>query len=93
MTGEGRLVAPTLRVGGIALLGVVTGLVASWLVRTLSGAEEAAEARTAAAVAELREELVALRRQLEPASAESTASNDRGTEQGAGATRTTADGR
>lgn len=64
VTGEGRLVAATLMVGGIALLGVVTGLVASWLVRTLSGAEVAAEARTAAAVAELRAELVALRREL-----------------------------
>jgi voltage-gated potassium channel len=64
VTGEGRLVAATLMVGGIALLGVVTGLVASWLVRTLSGAEEAAEARTAAAVAELRTELAELRRQL-----------------------------
>ncbi|MFC4857810.1 potassium channel family protein [Actinophytocola glycyrrhizae] len=64
VTGEGRLVAATLMVGGIALLGVVTGLVASWLVRTLSGAEEAAEARTAEAVHELRAELAELRRQL-----------------------------
>ena len=59
-----RLVAATLMVGGIALLGVVTGLVASWLVRTLSGAEEAAEARTAAAVSELHAELAELRREL-----------------------------
>lgn len=64
VTAEGRLVAATLMVGGIALLGVVTGLVASWLVRTLSGAEDAAEARTAAAVAELRAEMVELRRLL-----------------------------
>jgi voltage-gated potassium channel len=64
VTGEGRLVAATLMVGGIALLGVVTGLVASWLVRTLSGAEEVAEARTAAAVSELRAELAELRREL-----------------------------
>lgn len=77
VTGEGRLVAATLMVSGIALLGVVTGLVASWLVRTLSGAEVAAEARTAAAVAELREELVALRRQLAAASADQPTSHDR----------------
>jgi voltage-gated potassium channel len=64
VTGEGRLVAATLMIGGIALLGVVTGLVASWFVRTLSGAEDSAEARTAAAVDELRTELVGLRRQL-----------------------------
>lgn len=64
VTGEGRLVAATLMVGGIALLGVVTGLVASWLVRTLSGAEEASEARTVAAVADLRAEIAALRLQL-----------------------------
>jgi voltage-gated potassium channel len=64
ITPQGRLVAAALMVGGIALLGVVTGLVASWFVRTLSGAEETAEARTAAAVAELRTELTELRHLL-----------------------------
>lgn len=64
VTAEGRLVAATLMIGGIALLGVVTGLVASWFVRLLSGAEESAEARTATAVADLRGELAGLRAEL-----------------------------
>lgn len=64
VTPEGRLVAAALMIGGIALLGVVTGLVASWFVRMMSGVEESAEARTAAAVADLRAEIAGLRRQL-----------------------------
>lgn len=90
VTGEGRLVAATLMVGGIALLGVVTGLVASWLVRTLSGVEEAAEARTAAAVAELRNELVELRRQL--ADAQQAAGPDYRVGSGSGSGTTAAPG-
>jgi voltage-gated potassium channel len=35
ITLEGRLVAATLMVAGIALLGVVTGSIASWFVETL----------------------------------------------------------
>jgi voltage-gated potassium channel len=52
VTGEGRLVAATLMIGGIALLGVVTGLVASWFVRMVEGSE-----RRADELAELRREL------------------------------------
>jgi voltage-gated potassium channel len=64
VTAEGRLVAATLMVGGIALLGVVTGMVSSWFVRALSAAEENADNRTAATVADLRVEIAGLRRQL-----------------------------
>jgi voltage-gated potassium channel len=56
VTGEGRLVAATLMIGGIALLGVVTGLVASWFVRMIEGSEQRADA-TARELAELRREL------------------------------------
>ncbi len=67
VTSEGRLVAATLMVGGIALLGVVTGLVASWFVRVLEGAENSAADRTDAAVGELRSEISELRLQLRDA--------------------------
>jgi voltage-gated potassium channel len=46
LTTEGRLVAAALMVGGIALLGVVTGLVASWFVRMLKHTEQAVAERT-----------------------------------------------
>jgi voltage-gated potassium channel len=55
VTGEGRLVAATLMIGGIVLLGVVTGLVASWFVRTIEGAGQQAD------------ELAGLRRELRAA--------------------------
>lgn len=61
VTPEGRLVAATLMVGGIALLGVITGLVASWFVRMLKGTEESAQERTEAI---LREELAELKAEL-----------------------------
>jgi voltage-gated potassium channel len=66
VTPEGRLVAAALMVGGIALLGVVTGLVASWFVRVLRGANAVAE-RTEDTMrqefAELRQEIQALAEQ------------------------------
>lgn len=40
VTLEGRLVAGTLMVAGIALLGVVTATIASWFVQTLQRVEE-----------------------------------------------------
>lgn len=67
VTTEGRLVAAALMVGGIALLGVVTGLVASWFVRMLKGTEQAVAERTEDALrqefAELRQEIRALTEQ------------------------------
>jgi voltage-gated potassium channel len=56
ITGEGRLVAATLMIGGIALLGVVTGLIASWFVRMIEGSAQHAD-ETARELAELRREL------------------------------------
>ncbi|MET9228692.1 ion channel [Lentzea sp. NPDC003310] len=63
VTGEGRLVAGLLMVGGIALLGVITGTIASWLVEKLRGVEEA-ELETAQELRKLRAELAELRSEL-----------------------------
>jgi voltage-gated potassium channel len=57
VTGEGRLVAVLLMVGGIALLGIVTAAVASWFVGRVA---EAAQAEDDAAGAALRDEVRAL---------------------------------
>ncbi len=57
VTGEGRLVAVLLMLGGIALLGVVTAAVASWFVGRVA---EAAQAEDDAAGAALRDEVRAL---------------------------------
>jgi voltage-gated potassium channel len=65
----GRLIAAFLMVGGIALLGVVTGTVASWFVDRFSESK-ADEAVTQAELAALTEEVRALRaelRRLDPA--------------------------
>ncbi|WP_090009324.1 potassium channel family protein [Lentzea albidocapillata] len=64
VTGEGRLVAGLLMVGGIALLGVITGTIASWLVEKLRGVEEA-ELETAQELRHLRAEIAELRKELD----------------------------
>ncbi|GHH36434.1 potassium channel family protein [Lentzea cavernae] len=63
VTGEGRLVAGLLMVGGIALLGVITGTIASWLVETLRGVESA-ELEAAQELRNLRTEIAELRAEL-----------------------------
>ena len=60
---EGRLVAAALMVGGIALLGVTTGFIASWFVERVEDAR-ATEARTAADIRAVRAELAGLRLEL-----------------------------
>jgi voltage-gated potassium channel len=57
VTGEGRVVAVALMMGGITLLGVVTATLASWVVQRVSEEEIAAEAATAAHIDELRDEV------------------------------------
>ena len=64
VTTEGRLVAGALMIGGIALLGVVTGVIASWFVDKISGAEQNIERTTREEIAEVRAELAALRELL-----------------------------
>lgn len=54
---EGRLVAAVLMIAGVALIGVVTATVASWLVQRVSSPAQAQEDRT---IAELRAEVAAL---------------------------------
>ena len=62
-TVEGRLIAVTLMVTGLALLGVITAAIASWFVERVSEVK-ASENRTEIALAEVRAELVELRRAL-----------------------------
>lgn len=67
VTWEGRLVAALLMIGGIALLGVITGTIASWLVERLSGVEDQVAEAEEATLAELRSvkaELAELRAEL-----------------------------
>ncbi|RZS41403.1 voltage-gated potassium channel [Herbihabitans rhizosphaerae] len=63
-TAEGRMVAAGLMIGGIALLGVVTGVIASWFVEKIQGVEQSIEHITREEVRALRGDLAALRDQL-----------------------------
>ena len=63
-TGTGRLIATGLMLGGIALLGVVTATLASWLVQRVSEVEEASQAATRRDVEALAAEVAALRADL-----------------------------
>jgi voltage-gated potassium channel len=69
VTGQGRLVAVLLMVGGIALLGVVTAAVASWFVGRVAEAaqaqDDADDAALRAEVRSLAEEVRALRTELQ----------------------------
>jgi voltage-gated potassium channel len=64
VTTEGRAVALGLMLGGIALLGVVTASIASWLIDRVQEAETAAEAATRADVAALALQVAELHRIL-----------------------------
>jgi voltage-gated potassium channel len=64
ITTEGRFVAVGLMLAGIALLGVVTASIASWLIDEVREAETETQAATRADLALLHAELVALRAQL-----------------------------
>ncbi|MGV8908650.1 MAG: potassium channel family protein [Propionicimonas sp.] len=60
----GRIVAAALMIGGIALLGVVTATIASWLVQRVSEVSEIEEAATRAQVDLLTTEVAGLRADL-----------------------------
>lgn len=64
VTTEGRLVAVGLMIGGIGLIGFVTGSLATWIVDRVSGRNQQ-PAATAEDVAALRREIAALRERLE----------------------------
>jgi voltage-gated potassium channel len=57
VTGTGRLVAVGLMLAGIALLGIVTASVATWLVERVADTDDEASAATRADLAAVRKEL------------------------------------
>ncbi len=65
ITTTGRVVAAFLMLGGIAVLGVVTATLASWLVERVTEANEAEQAATRAQVLELSNQVGQLQRTLE----------------------------
>lgn len=69
VTTAGRFVAAGLMVAGIALLGVVTATLASWLVERVGEATEVEQAATRAQVDDLAAEVRALREALSAAGA------------------------
>ncbi|HOQ53632.1 MAG TPA: ion channel [Micropruina sp.] len=65
VTATGRFVAVALMVSGIAVLGIVTATLASWLVQRVAEVTETEEAATRAQVQQLSEEVTTLRIALE----------------------------
>ncbi|MFC8190121.1 potassium channel family protein [Cellulomonas sp. NPDC057328] len=61
VTTTGRFVAVALMIGGVALVGVVTATIASWLVERVAADNEQEQTATRAQVAELADEVRALR--------------------------------
>jgi len=64
ITAQGRFIAGGLMLAGIALLGIVTASLASWLIDKVREVEEHAQAATRADVASLTAEVRALRDEL-----------------------------
>ena len=64
ITAQGRFIADGLMLAGIALLGIVTASLASWLIDKVRQVEEHAQAATRADVASLTAEVRALREEL-----------------------------
>lgn len=64
VTGEGRLIAVGLMIAGIALLGVITATIASWLVQRVSEVDSETQAATVAHVEALAAEIRALRAEV-----------------------------
>jgi voltage-gated potassium channel len=64
ITGQGRFVAGGLMLAGIALLGIVTASLASWLIDKVREVEEHTQGATRADVAALTAEVRALRSEL-----------------------------
>ena len=82
VTVVGRAIAVGLMIAGIALLGVVTATLASWIVERVSEQDDANQAATRAQVAELARELAALRRELSAASAHGLPADEGGSRPG-----------
>ncbi|TFD53495.1 ion transporter [Cryobacterium sp. Hh7] len=78
VTTQGRLIAGGLMLGGVALLGVVTATLASWIVERVSQQEEDKQAATRGEIRALEEQLAQLQHTLnERASTAKLAVNDR----------------
>jgi voltage-gated potassium channel len=60
ISGMGRVVAVTLMIGGITLVGTVTATLASWIVQRVAEEDTASDAVTRAQIDELREEIARL---------------------------------
>ncbi len=65
VTTGGRLVAVGLMLAGIALIGIVTATLASWILDKVAAVEEESQAATRRDVQRLADEVVALREQLQ----------------------------
>lgn len=57
VTTTGRLIAASLMIGGIALLGIVTATLASWLLEQIAEQDDAAQSATRKQVADLAEQV------------------------------------
>jgi voltage-gated potassium channel len=64
VTHTGRLIALGLMTAGIALLGVITATLASWMIQRVAEQDERSEAATRAQVADLSNQIQALRTEL-----------------------------
>lgn len=79
VTTVGRYVAAGLMLAGIALLGVVTASLASWLIDRVAEVEEESQAATRRDVHDLAQEVVALREEIASLTAgEAVGSDERG---------------
>lgn len=69
ITVPGRMIAALLMIGGISLIGIVTGSLASWIVERVAEADTANQAATAVNIDELRQEIWALAEEVRQARA------------------------
>lgn len=76
VTTAGRYVAAGLMLAGIALLGVVTASLASWLIDRVAEVEEESQAATRRDVHDLAQEVVALREEIARLTAGKTVGSD-----------------
>jgi voltage-gated potassium channel len=67
VTDTGRVIAVALMIGGVALLGVVTAMLASWLVERMSTEAESSESVTREQIAALNDEVRRLRETIDRA--------------------------
>ncbi|AGP30332.1 potassium channel family protein [Corynebacterium terpenotabidum] len=64
VTGRGRIIATVLMIGGITIIGAVTGTLSSWIVERVAEKNERAERVTAKQVRALHKEIIGLRADL-----------------------------